>query len=92
MATKAKKLIDFIKDKEANMEDFNLKYKATEGENNSRKEILEIEKEINDQTKVINDIYHSSSFSISRLYEAETRMALLNKKLEWIKEKFAELF
>lgn len=90
--TKPAKLVDILKKQDEQEEEFYFVNRAKEAENNSRIEIASLEKEVYDYEKSVATILFSNNFSISKLYEAETKLMLLKKKLDWSKEKFEELF
>ncbi len=88
----AKKLVDILKNQDESKEEFYICDKATQGENNSRIEMAELQKLVYEQEKSVKNIMLSDNFSLSKLYEAATKLTLLEKKLAWFKDKFDELF
>lgn len=91
-ATGGQKLIDILKNKKENQEEFDLKVQNDEAEISAKQEILQVEKELSNNGKKIQELYSASPFSLSKIYSAEVERDLLTRKLNWLKDKAAELF
>ena len=89
----SKKLLDYIKESRTEAAEIEeIEFQVEESSNNTDQEIFMIKKELSQQKKAEKTAITANPFSASKLYEARTKIELLQRKLDGVNKIKEELF